>query len=58
MKKISFLLFCSITAGISFSQKEVNVIAPIKKVTVFFTGAQIEHEHIIVIANNQIREVL
>ncbi len=45
MKKISFLLFCSITAGISFSQKEVNVMAPIKKVTVFFTGAQIEHEH-------------
>ena len=39
------MLFCSITAGISFSQKEVNVMAPIKKVTVFFTGAQIEHEH-------------
>lgn len=32
-------------AGISFAQKEVNVTAPIKKVTVFFTGAQIEHEH-------------
>lgn len=36
---------CAITAGISFAQKEVNVTAPIKKVTVFFTGAQIEHEH-------------
>lgn len=45
MKNIFFILFCSITAGISFSQKEVNVSAPIKKVTVFFTGAQIEHEH-------------
>lgn len=27
------------------AQKEVNAIAPIKKVTVFFTGAQIQHEN-------------
>jgi hypothetical protein len=45
MKKTSILLYSLITAGISFAQKEVNVTAPIKKVTVFFTGAQIEHEH-------------
>lgn len=45
MKNNSFLLFLTLTAGISFGQKEVNVFAPIKKVTIFFTGAQIEHEH-------------
>ncbi len=39
------MLLCAMTAGISFAQKEVNVTTPIKKVTVFFTGAQIEHEH-------------
>jgi hypothetical protein len=45
MKKISLMLFLNLTAGISFGQKEVNVFAPIKKVTIFFTGAQIEHEN-------------
>ena len=45
MKNLSFLLFFSITALNSFAQKEVNVTAPIKKVTVFFTGVQIEHDH-------------
>jgi len=28
-----------------FSQKETNINAELKKVTVFFTGAQIQHEH-------------
>ncbi|MBM3185023.1 MAG: hypothetical protein FJZ67_01870 [Bacteroidetes bacterium] len=46
MKNISFLLLCAMTAGNSFAQKEVNVTAPIKKATIFFTGAQIEHVEI------------
>jgi hypothetical protein len=34
-------LFCALNIS---AQKEVNAFAPIKKVTVFFTGAQIQHE--------------
>jgi len=37
-----FALFFSLTVS---AQKEVSVFAPIKKVTVFFTGAQIQHEN-------------
>ena len=44
MKKI----IASILLGCSFfglrAQKEINSVAPIKKVTVFFTGAQVQHE--------------
>jgi hypothetical protein len=35
-------LFCALNLS---AQKEVNAFAPIKKVTVFFTGAQIQHEN-------------
>ena len=37
-----FALFFSLTVS---AQKEVSVFAPFKKVTVFFTGAQIQHEN-------------
>jgi hypothetical protein len=44
MKKI----IASILLGCSFfglhAQKEISSVAPIKKVTVFFTGAQVQHE--------------
>jgi hypothetical protein len=39
---ILLALFFSLTVE---AQKEVSVFAPIKKVTVFFTGAQIQHEN-------------
>jgi hypothetical protein len=44
MKKIiaSILIGCSLFNA--SAQKEINSVAPIKKVTVFFTGAQIQHE--------------
>lgn len=44
MKKIivSVLLGCSFL-GVN-AQKEISSVAPIKKVTVFFTGAQVQHE--------------
>jgi hypothetical protein len=35
-------LFCALNLS---AQKEVNAFAPIKKVTVFFIGAQIQHEN-------------
>ena len=35
-------LFCALNLS---AQKEVNAFAPIKKETVFFTGAQIQHEN-------------
>ena len=40
-KSIFICLFASFSL---FSQKEVSVVAEMKKVTVFFTGAQIQHE--------------
>jgi len=44
MKKL-ILGICSLfIASMSFSQKEVTTNAEMKKVTVFFTGAQIQHE--------------
>jgi hypothetical protein len=44
MKKIiaSILLGCSFV--VANAQKEISSVAPIKKVTVFFTGAQVQHE--------------
>ena len=44
MKKIiaSILLGCSFLSA--NAQKEISSVAPIKKVTVFFTGAQVQHE--------------
>ncbi|MEN9987008.1 MAG: hypothetical protein RLZZ585_47 [Bacteroidota bacterium] len=44
MKKIiaSILLGCSFL--VANAQKEISSVAPIKKVTVFFTGAQVQHE--------------
>ena len=44
MKRIiaSILLGCSVLNA--SAQKEISTIAPIKKVTVFFTGAQVQHE--------------
>jgi hypothetical protein len=44
MKKIiaSILMGCSILGA--SAQKEISSVAPIKKVTVFFTGAQVQHE--------------
>lgn len=41
-------IIASILVGCSFvsanAQKEISTVAPIKKVTVFFTGAQVQHE--------------
>lgn len=41
-------IIASILMGCSFwnasAQKEISTVAPIKKVTVFFTGAQVQHE--------------
>ena len=41
-------IIASILVGCSFvsanAQKEISSVAPIKKVTVFFTGAQVQHE--------------
>ena len=44
MKRIiaSILLGCSFFSA--KAQKEINSVAPIKKVVVFFTGAQVQHE--------------
>ncbi|MFZ9587278.1 MAG: mucoidy inhibitor MuiA family protein [Crocinitomicaceae bacterium] len=44
MKKILFSILMSSCVLSATSQKEVNSLAAIKKVTVFFTGAQIQHE--------------
>lgn len=44
--KTNFIFILAFICSLNLSaQKEVNVIAPIKKVTVFFTGAQIQHEN-------------
>ena len=45
MKNLFISLIALIAANFSFSQNEVSAIAEMKKVTVFFTGAQIQHEH-------------
>ena len=44
MKRIiaSILMGCSLLNA--SAQKEISTVAPIKKVTVFFTGAQVQHE--------------
>jgi hypothetical protein len=44
MKRIiaSILMGCSLFNA--SAQKEISTVAPIKKVTVFFTGAQVQHE--------------
>lgn len=44
MKKIIFGILMVLSFSI-LSQKEVSVIAPLSKATVFFTGAQLYHEH-------------
>ncbi|MBU3659177.1 MAG: mucoidy inhibitor MuiA family protein [Flavobacteriales bacterium] len=45
MKNLFLALIALIATNLSFAQKEVNALAEMKKVTVFFTGAQIQHEH-------------
>jgi hypothetical protein len=45
MKNLFLSLIILFTTNLSFAQKEVNALAEMKKVTVFFTGAQIQHEH-------------
>lgn len=44
MKKITASAFIAINLFCVQAQKEINSVAAIKKVTVFFTGAQIQHE--------------
>ena len=44
MKKITASAFIAINLICVQAQKEINSVASIKKVTVFFTGAQIQHE--------------
>ncbi|NBX80368.1 MAG: mucoidy inhibitor MuiA family protein [Flavobacteriales bacterium] len=44
MKNLLFSLLSILTVASVFAQKEVTSIAELKKVTVFFTGAQIQHE--------------
>jgi hypothetical protein len=44
MKKITASAFIAINFFCVQAQKEINSVAAIKKVTVFFTGAQIQHE--------------
>lgn len=44
MKKITASAFIAINLFCVQAQKEINSLAAIKKVTVFFTGAQIQHE--------------
>ncbi|NBX80369.1 MAG: DUF4140 domain-containing protein, partial [Flavobacteriales bacterium] len=44
MKILNSLFICLFTSLSLFAQKEVTAIAEMKKVTVFFTGAQIQHE--------------
>ena len=44
MKILNSLIICLFTSLSLFAQKEVNTTAEMKKVTVFFTGAQIQHE--------------
>lgn len=40
------IIFITLLGSLNlWAQKEVNAFAPIKKVTVFFTGAQIQHEN-------------
>ena len=47
-QRIMKRIIASILVGCSFvsanAQKEISSVAPIKKVTVFFTGAQVQHE--------------
>ncbi|MEY4288158.1 MAG: hypothetical protein RLZZ30_246 [Bacteroidota bacterium] len=47
-QRIMKRIIASILVGCSFvsanAQKEISTVAPIKKVTVFFTGAQVQHE--------------
>jgi len=45
MKNLFLSLIILFATNLSFAQKEVNALAEMKKVTVFFTGAQIQHEH-------------
>ena len=45
MKNLFLSLIALLATSLSFAQKEVNALAEMKKVTVFFTGAQIQHEH-------------
>ncbi|MFM6934741.1 MAG: mucoidy inhibitor MuiA family protein [Flavobacteriales bacterium] len=44
MKKIIASFLLSTSLFYVQAQKEINSVAPIKKVTVFFTGAQVQHE--------------
>jgi len=44
MKNLLFSLLSTLTVASVFAQKEVTSVAELKKVTVFFTGAQIQHE--------------
>jgi hypothetical protein len=44
MKNLLFSLLSILTVASVFAQKEVTSVAELKKVTVFFTGAQIQHE--------------
>jgi hypothetical protein len=43
MKTRILFLIAFLGAFTSFSQKEVGLLSDIKKVTVFFQGAQLEH---------------
>ena len=45
MKNLFLSLIALLATSLSFAQKEVNALAEMKKVTVFFIGAQIQHEH-------------
>ena len=44
MKKIIASLIIGFSLIHATAQKEISTVAPIKKVTVFFTGAQVQHE--------------